>query len=95
MKRPRFSLPEQVRRALQVDGHMAEAEGLAAGTGLLTGDLTRGRAVDAAPCPECSGRGDVAVIDLVAQVVSRRCQRCGHRWDTASEVPATDARSAS
>lgn len=72
---------------------MAEAEGLAAGTGLLTGDLARGRLVDAVPCPACAGPGEVIVIDLVTQVVSRRCSRCGHRWDVPSEAPVTDPRS--
>lgn len=88
MHRPRFSLSPQWRKALQPDGHMAEAEGLAAGTGLLTGELVRGAAIDDAPCPECSGPGEVVVIDLVARLVARRCQSCGHRWESNSPAVA-------
>lgn len=87
MHRLRFSLSPEWRKALTPDGHMAEVEGLAAGTGLLTGELVRGVAVNDAPCPECSGTGEVVVIDLVAQLVARRCRVCGHRWETASTAP--------
>ncbi len=64
---------------------MAELEGLAAGTGLLTGDVV-GAGTLAAPCPQCGGPGEAVVIDLVADQVSRRCLRCAHRWETADAV---------
>lgn len=78
-------LAARLPRALRVDSGLAEAEGLAAGTGLLTGDVARTRAMWA-PCPDCGRRGDALVIDLVANSVSRRCQRCGLRWDSVLPV---------
>ena len=91
-RRTHFWQSPQWRRALHVDGGMAEAEGLAAGTGLLTGDLVRTASPSPSPCPECRGRGDVVVIDLISSVTSRRCQACGYRWDTPSDVDASAAR---
>jgi len=79
---PRFWQSPSWRRALHVDGDMAEVEGLAAGTGLLTGELARSTHLEPVTCPECQGVGDAVVIDLVARVVTRRCQSCGHRWTT-------------
>ncbi|QXC63312.1 hypothetical protein KSP35_11285 [Aquihabitans sp. G128] len=38
---PRFWQSPTWRRALQVDGDLAEVEGLAAGTGLLTGSIAQ------------------------------------------------------
>ncbi len=92
-RRPHFWNSWQWRRMLLLDGDrdLAEAEGLAAGTGLLTGDTARQK-VDTVPCPICTGVGDVVVIDLVARVVSRRCQSCGHRWDTDEPARNTSAR---
>lgn len=93
-RRARTWFPAQWRKVLRVDGSLAEAEGLAAGTGLLTGDLVRGTASATArpsPCPACAGRGEVVVIDLVAQVVSRRCRVCGHRWDLAEAADTSVA----
>lgn len=87
-RRVRSWFPAQWRKVLQVDGSLAEAEGLAAGTGLLTGELVRGTPSAASPCPACAGRGDVVVIDLVARVVSRRCRVCGNRWDVAETADA-------
>ena len=81
-RRPHFWQNSHWRRVLSPDSNLAEAEGLAAGTGLLTGDIARGAEMAKLPCPECNGVGDVVVIDLVALVVSRRCQVCGHRWNT-------------
>lgn len=78
-------------RALKVDRGLAEAEGLAAGTGLLTGDIARTRAMWA-PCPECGGRGDALVIDLIGNSVSRRCERCTLRWDDVLPVASRSAR---
>ncbi len=82
-RRPHFWQNPHWRKVLSPDINLAEAEGLAAGTGLLTGDIARGAEMARLPCPECNGVGDVVVIDLVALVVSRRCQVCGHRWDTS------------
>lgn len=82
--RAKFSLPPQWRKALQPDAHMAEAEGLAAGLGLLTGDLVDRSELGDAPCPDCRGRSEAVVIDLVTDLVTRRCQVCGHRWEDAS-----------
>jgi hypothetical protein len=87
-RRTRFWQSPRWRRVLQVDGGLAEAEGLAAGTGLLTGDLVRSASPSPSPCPECRGQGDVVVIDLVSSVTSRCCQACSHRWDTPSAVEA-------
>lgn len=89
---PRFSFPLQWRKALRPDGRLAEAEGLAAGTGMLTGDVLRNRPASAAPCPTCSGRGEVVVIDLLSAVVSRRCQSCGNRWDEPSAAGVAHSR---
>jgi hypothetical protein len=71
--------------ALRVDRGLAELEGLAAGTGLLTGDVV-GAGAMAQPCPVCAGPGEAVVIDLVAHQVSRRCLRCDHRWDALDPV---------
>lgn len=82
----RFWSSPRWQKVLHVDSDLAEVEGLAAGTGLLTGDIARTRSVAAEPCPECDGQGDVVVIDLVINQVSRRCQSCGHRWGSANGV---------
>ncbi|CAN5555395.1 hypothetical protein BH10ACT1_BH10ACT1_04240 [soil metagenome] len=83
---PRFWQSPGWRKALDVDSGLAEAEGLAAGTGLLTGDLARSTRLESVPCPQCSGPGDAMVIDLVAHQVTRRCQDCGHRWASDETV---------
>jgi len=67
---------------------MAEAEGLAAGTGLLTGDVARTTQVATVACPLCAAAAEVVVIDLVAKQTSRSCPACGHRW-TADEPALT------
>lgn len=69
------------REVLLPDSRLASAEGLAAGTGLLTGSVARSAANVQEPCPECRTDGDVVVIDLIDQAVSLRCPRCGHRWN--------------
>ena len=81
-RRPHFWQNPQWRKALNPDLNLAEAEGRAAGTGLLTGEIARGAERAMLSCPECDGASDVLVIDLVGLVVTRRCHVCGHRWDT-------------
>ena len=74
------------RDVMHPDSSIATVEGLAAGTGLLTGSIARNARVEA-HCPSCAGGGEVVVIDLVAHAVSLRCRSCGHRWEMAqSEV---------
>ncbi len=85
----RFWRSQRVRRALRPDGGLAEAEGLAAGTGLLTGSLVRPAAQAQVPCPTCGGASEVVVIDLVAHETSRSCRRCGRRW-TVGAQPVKD-----
>ncbi|MCU1496108.1 MAG: hypothetical protein JWM47_61 [Acidimicrobiales bacterium] len=77
---PRFWQSATWRKALHVDSDLAEIEGLAAGTGLLTGDLARSARAEAVDCPTCGGIADAVVIDLVARAVTHRCRACGHRW---------------
>lgn len=67
------------RQVLHPEHRMASVEGLAAGTGLLTGSVARSASVDV-HCPSCDSGGEVVVIDLVAHAVSLRCPTCGHRW---------------
>ena len=67
------------REVLHPETRLASVEGLAAGTGLLTGSVARAATVDAR-CPSCDAGGEVVVIDLVAHAVSLRCPTCGHRW---------------
>jgi hypothetical protein len=63
---------------------LAQVEGLAAGTGLLTGDVAERRArtsgLPTAPCPHCGKEGDVSVLDLVDHRLVRTCAGCHHRW---------------
>ena len=64
---------------------MAQAEGLAAGTGLLTGTVAktagaRTAATSAPTCPSCQREGEIMVVDLVAQATTLRCVSCGRRW---------------
>lgn len=68
---------------------MAEAEGLAAGTGLLTGTVAKtaptALTIEAEPvCPNCSGTSEIVVVDLVAHATTLRCQACGRRWTSAN-----------
>jgi len=62
----------------------AEAEGLAAGTGLLTGEVARGSRPDADGrlCPACDGVCEVVVVDLMAGSTTRKCRSCARRWTT-------------
>ena len=84
--RLRFWRSARWPRVLLPDGGLAEAEGLAAGTGLLTGDVVRTSSRHSVACPACGGPADVVVIDLVARETSRRCPACLHRWTTQETV---------
>jgi hypothetical protein len=61
------------------------AEGLAAGTGLLTGRAAEGRAGEAPSCPGCGEPGHIDVIDLVARETRYACG-CGRRW-VRTDIP--------
>lgn len=80
------------RKAFQPDSGIAEAEGLAAGTGLLTGDVVRSSDVPPARCPVCDHAAEVVVIDLVAHQTKRSCPSCGHRWVTDEPVGSSNHR---
>lgn len=63
----------------------AREEGLAAGTGLITGDLAAN--FEGAPgpgavgCPACGHRSTFTdVIDLVEHRTHLHCESCRHRW---------------
>lgn len=90
-ERVRHLLPKRWREALRLDADLAQAEGLAAGTGLLTGDVARS-SVRPAPaestCPECRGSAEVVVVDLVDHATTLRCTTCGHGW-TAPLAPGS------
>lgn len=77
------------RKAFKVDSDHAEIEGLAAGTGLLTGDLTRTASAGEAPCPRCGGAGEVVAVDLVASSTHRRCRSCAHSWASVNSQTTT------
>lgn len=79
------------QKVLRVDSDHAAAEGLAAGTGLITGGLTEGSAVGTAPCPRCGKLGEAVAIDLVAKMTHRRCRSCAHSWVTNEAAPARTA----
>ena len=86
---------DRLRAAVFPPGDLAQVEGLAAGTGLLTGDVAERRARTAglptAPCPQCGQEGDVSVLDLVDHRLVRICTACHHRWtadgDFAGDPP--------
>ena len=68
-------------------GRRDREEGLAAGTGLLTGSTAEGRAPQAVPtCPHGDGTGHVVVIDLISQAITWRCGTCATEWQTV-DVP--------
>lgn len=91
LPRPLARLPRRWRRALEVDSDLAELEGLAAGTGLLTGLLARTAGTAPDRCPLCEGSAEPVVVDLVAQRVDRRCLACGHRWTRGEAVKGRPA----
>ena len=79
------------RKALQVDVDHAEVEGLAAATGLITGDLVQKVEISDGRCPRCQGRVVPTVVDLVASTVQRRCDRCGHTWSSFEPTEPEDS----
>lgn len=72
------------QKVLRVDSDHAEVEGLAAGTGLLTGDLTPSTNVGAAPCPRCRKPSEVVAVDLLTEEMHLRCRSCAHAWVTGA-----------
>ena len=82
--RGRFWRSPRFRDALRPDSDLAEAEGLAAGTGLLTGTVARSagaqKLATSAPCPSCSGTSEIVVVDLIVGATTLRCQSCARRW---------------
>lgn len=84
-ERGRFWRSSRWREALRPDSDLAQAEGLAAGTGLLTGTVaksvgTRKVSITDATCPTCGGPSEIVVVDLVAEATTLRCTDCGRRW---------------
>lgn len=70
---------------MRPDSDLAEAEGLAAGTGLLTGTVAKSVGVSkvslADPvCPACDGQSEIVVVDLIVHATTLRCRSCGRRW---------------
>jgi hypothetical protein len=89
--RSRHLFPKRWLDAIRPDADLAAAEGLAAGTGLLTGALARTTthvSPSATSCPVCHADSEVLVVDLVARSTTLRCQACGRRW--VSETVAAD-----
>lgn len=74
--------------ALRLGGEPATAEGLAAGTGLLTGPSARARAGIPQPCPRCAGTGEVVMVDLISFEVIWRCASCQYEWAYA-DLPSS------
>lgn len=84
-ERARFWRSNRWRDALRPDADLAQAEGLAAGTGLLTGTVAKAAgahkvAVLDTGCPSCGGDGELVVVDLVAATTTLRCLSCSRRW---------------
>jgi hypothetical protein len=84
-ERARFWRSNRWREALRPDSDLAQAEGLAAGTGLLTGTVARSAGqrkvlVPNPQCPQCSGTSEIVVVDLIVQSTTLRCTSCGRRW---------------
>jgi hypothetical protein len=84
-QRSRFWRSNRWRDALRPDSNLAQAEGLAAGTGLLTGTVARSAGqrkvlVSDPLCPTCAGPSEIVVVDLIVEATTLRCQSCGRRW---------------
>ena len=84
-ERTRFWRSNRWLDALRPDTDMAQAEGLAAGTGLLTGTVAKTAGSRKVPepnpmCPTCSGSSEIVVVDLIVHMTTLRCRSCGRRW---------------
>lgn len=62
----------------------AREEGLAAGTGLLTGRVVERSVPDVVACPTCAAAAVVEVVDLVDKLARFTCTRCAHRWNVST-----------
>jgi predicted RNA-binding Zn-ribbon protein involved in translation (DUF1610 family) len=58
----------------------ARDEGLAAGTGLLTGSVAEKVATEVVACPQCGKPAVVDVLDLVDREARYVCTACAYRW---------------
>ena len=58
----------------------ARDEGLAVGTGLLTGRVAEQVVTEVAACPQCRKPAVVDVLDLVEKRAGYVCTACAHRW---------------
>jgi hypothetical protein len=66
----------------------ARTEGMAAGTGLLTGSVADLYAETGTSCPRCrSASVAYHVVDLVERRTELSCRRCAHYW-SMDGVPA-------
>jgi hypothetical protein len=75
----------RMRRRRHIDDG-ARFEGLAAGTGLLTGDAAR-RAVPTPvqrACARCQAPAEIELLDLVDQRTSWHCESCGYKWEEST-----------
>ncbi|MCB1030092.1 MAG: hypothetical protein KDA95_02060 [Acidimicrobiales bacterium] len=76
------------RGVLNPDTDFAAAEGLAAGTGILTGTVARsarrGATQNGSLCPSCDDVSEIVMVDLVAGSTTLRCTRCTKRWSMES-----------
>ena len=77
------------REVFATERDQAEVEGLAAGTGLLTGDLAEATKVADRDCPRCGNHDEIEVetVDLLNTSVTRQCQSCGHTWTVLEIAP--------
>jgi len=70
----------------------AHAEGLAAGTGLLTGEAAARAAreghLDSERCARCDAPAEVALVDLVVHQAQCVCTVCGQTWVVTAERTA-------
>jgi hypothetical protein len=87
-ERSRFWRTNRWRDALRPDSDLALAEGLAAGTGLLTGTVARSAGAakleGAATCATCGATAEIVVVDLVDAATTFRCPACRRRWTAQS-----------
>lgn len=83
-ERARFWRSSRWRDALRPDSDLALAEGLAAGTGLLTGELARTvgttKTDTVVRCASCAVPAEVVVVDLIDESTTYRCPTCRRRW---------------